>query len=215
MPPVFINCRDRVTALIGMVDWLERAGADQITLIDNASTYPPLLEFYERTPHTVVLLGENAGHMALFWTAPDLIPAEGGFFYSDPDLVFLGPPDGLERLIEVAARHPERDKIGFGLHLGGVPETMPSIDWERSMWDTAREIEPGVFDSPIDTTFAFYNRPATDIWNSLRVGPPHVMAHPSWLIDPANLSEEDAYYLAGASDASSWARGLRARGDTL
>ena len=52
--PIFINCRDRITCLSVLVDWLEKAGHENIYLLDNDSSYPPLLEYYEQTPHTVV-----------------------------------------------------------------------------------------------------------------------------------------------------------------
>ena len=57
--PIFINCRDRVTPLRDLVAWLERAGHQRIILVDNDSTYEPLLEFYEQSPHEVVRLGQN------------------------------------------------------------------------------------------------------------------------------------------------------------
>src|SRR5205085_2892488 len=44
--PVFINCRERVTSLAALVSWLERAGCDEIYLLDNDSVYEPLLEYY-------------------------------------------------------------------------------------------------------------------------------------------------------------------------
>ena len=62
--PVFVNCRDRVSCLRMFVDWLERAGHERIYLVDNASSFPPLLEYYEATPHVVIRLDENVGHRA-------------------------------------------------------------------------------------------------------------------------------------------------------
>ena len=59
--PVFINCRDRLTPLAQLVDWLERAGQEEIYLIDNDSAYEPLLAWYERTPHAVIRLDERVG----------------------------------------------------------------------------------------------------------------------------------------------------------
>ncbi|HVS43718.1 MAG TPA: glycosyltransferase family 2 protein, partial [Candidatus Dormibacteraeota bacterium] len=62
--PVFITCRDRVTALRALVRWLEGAGCTRIHLVDNQSTYPPLLDYYAATPHTVIRLRDNLGHRA-------------------------------------------------------------------------------------------------------------------------------------------------------
>lgn len=198
--PVFLNVRDRCKDLIGMVQWLEDAGQKSITFIDNASTYPPCVEYLASQGDRVVYLGENVGHLALFWR--QLVPP-GKFIYSDPDLVFLGPHSGLQTLLEVAKRHPERDKVGFGLSLQGVSD-IPSLEWERRMWADELLVEPGVYDAPVDTTFALYNRPTQDIWNSLRTGEPDVVRHSSWYSTPENLTEEDRWYLDGANRSCSW-----------
>ena len=203
--PVFLNVRDRVTHLREMVRWLEDVGQENITLLDNASTYPPCVEYLEQQAELgrVKYLGQNVGHLALFWSG--LAPAPP-FFYSDPDLIFLGPHDGLQHLFALSKKYPDKDKIGFGLSIEGAPASMPSLKWEQELWSANREIEPGVFDSPVDTTFAIYNRPTIDIWNSLRTGAPYVCKHPSWWVDPLNLTEEDAYYLENRKDGpwASW-----------
>ena len=67
--PVFINCRDRLAPLRDLIAWLERAGCDEIYLLDNDSAFEPLLDYYRETPHTVIRLGENVGKWAL-WDAP-------------------------------------------------------------------------------------------------------------------------------------------------
>ena len=59
--PVFINCRDRLAPLRTLVEWLEQAGSTEVYLLDNDSTYEPLLDYYSQTPHTVVRLGRNWG----------------------------------------------------------------------------------------------------------------------------------------------------------
>jgi hypothetical protein len=41
--PVIIIVRDRLKPLALLVDWLERAGAQRLVLLDNDSTYPPLV----------------------------------------------------------------------------------------------------------------------------------------------------------------------------
>ena len=200
--PVFICVRDRVSDLTNMVSWLFEAGQKDITLIDNASTYPPCLEYLKTTKAKVVYLNENLGHHSLFLA--DLNP-EPPFFYSDPDLVFLGPQDGLQRLHYLAMKYPERNKVGFGLSLEGVPESMPQWSWEKSLQSKSRLIEPRVYDSPIDTTFAIYNRPSTVPRNDLRTGAPYVMRHSSWHTNGKPLSDEDQYYLNYCEDpCSTW-----------
>ncbi len=59
--PVIITVRDRVTSLRQLVEWLEAAGQRELYLLDNASTYPPLLEWLSQSRHTVVRSERNSG----------------------------------------------------------------------------------------------------------------------------------------------------------
>ena len=43
--PIFIVVRDLLSPLQQLVAWLERAGHERIVLIDNDSTYPPMVEY--------------------------------------------------------------------------------------------------------------------------------------------------------------------------
>lgn len=199
--PVFIPVRDRVTPLRALVDWLERAGHDEIWLVDNDSTYAPMLDFLDSTPHHVVRLERNMGHRSPFLsgtvqrhagdrrfviTDPDVIP--------DPDC----PLDAVTRFSELLDRHPEVDKVGFGLRLDDLPASNPLTDeirqWEDRFW--RNEVEPGVFRADIDTTFALYRplarRHREDA--ALRTGAPYVARHTPWYLDPTQLTDEDRWY---------------------
>jgi len=43
--PVYFNNFNRHDAMRRMIDWLQDAGTKRIVILDNASTYPPLLEY--------------------------------------------------------------------------------------------------------------------------------------------------------------------------
>ena len=68
--PVFVNCFNRVSVLRSLVEWLLNTEQRRLVLLDNASTYPPLLSYYRdlaaETRVMVVQLGNNLGHNALF-----------------------------------------------------------------------------------------------------------------------------------------------------
>jgi hypothetical protein len=196
---------------VQLVDWLERSGHERVILVDNASTYPPLLEYFRSTPHEFVELGENLGHRAV-WEA-DLLTrfeVDGPFVLTDPDVVPVEecPLDAVEHLLEILERHPEATKVGLGLQIDDLPAHFALrehvIGWEAPHW--AREVEPGVFDAPIDTTFAVY-LPRSGYSNAtgLRTGPPYVARHLAWYVDSSNLGEEELYYRRHArSDVTSW-----------
>src|SRR5438876_984039 len=92
---VFIYCRDRMTPL----------------------------EWYELTPHTVVRLGANVGHFAL-WKADGVFDRAQGrpFVYTDPDIVPEAdcPLDAIDRFTELLDRFPRVNKAGFGLRIDDI-----------------------------------------------------------------------------------------------
>lgn len=206
-PPIFINVRDRVTHLRSLVSWLERAGHQHITLIDNASTYEPCVEYLKSTPHDVVCLGANLGARAL-WDA-NLAPA-GWFVYSDPDVVPIEacPLDAVQHLRDLMDRNAVWPKAGLGLYLADVPEDLPSLHHERALIAEGRRVPGGAYASQIDTTFALY-RPgqyASFSYAGLRASYPHTARHMSWYVTEPD--EEDRYYLdhaLGGPMHSSWA----------
>lgn len=197
--PVVINCRDRLGSLTRLVSWLERAGTEEVILLDNDSTYPPLLDYYLESPHTVLRLGRNAGRLALF-SDPDAFSIVRGrhFVYTDPDVVPEAdcPLDAIERFGDLLRRYRSA-KVGFGLRTDDLPEHYPHRDvvvsWESQFWN--EPVAPGVFRAPIDTTFALY--PPTTVgfsYNALRTGPPYLARHETWYLDPSELPADEAHY---------------------
>jgi hypothetical protein len=211
-PPVFVNCRDRLTPLRELLAWLERAGADEIYLIDNDSAYPPLLDFFRECPHEVIRLGRNAGSYALF-TEPGLLDLARGrpFVYSDPDVVPVAecPLDALDRFAELLDRYPEVPKVGFGLVIDDLPRHYPHrrkvIRWEHRYW--LNEVEPDVFRADIATTFALYRAGAEKTTTALRTGRPYVARHTAWYVDPQRPDEEERFYQERVATYSHWGRG--------
>lgn len=205
MIPVYINVRDRVTDLRKLVAWLERAGREHIVLLDNASTYEPLLDYLSQTPHEVIRLGRNYGSRAL-WNA-DLTPGEW-FVYTDPDVVPIEdcPPDAIDHLRDALERFgPGHTKAALGLYLADLPPTMPSFEWECSLVSADREIAPGLYGSLVDTTFAVYRPGEGFAYEGIRCGWPYQARHTSWYV--TEPGEEDRYYLEHAEAGplgSSW-----------
>ena len=208
--PLFINCRERVTPLADLVSWLEQAGCEEIYLLDNDSTYEPLLEYYERTPHTVIRLGQNWGPFSL-WAAPAVFDLTRGrsYVYTDPDIVPSEecPHDALDRFDELLRRFPRVHKAGFGLRIDDIPDhylhKAAVLAWEGQHWRWP--VQDGAFFSAIDTTFALYRpnshyRPA----DAIRTGHPYVARHVPWYADLENLSEEERFYQARGGATHQW-----------
>lgn len=210
--PVIINNRNRYSYLLLLISWLEKAGMKNIIILDNDSSYPPLLEYYRNTTHRVVKLGENVGHLALWKSNVYQEIRRGYYIYSDPDLVPAEdcPDDLVKRLLEVLRMYPMADKVGAGLKIDDLPDHFAKktevLNWEKKFWE--KEIAPGVFDAEVDTTFAIY-RPYTNgaLWvgKSLRTGSPYVIKHLPWYENSQAPDEESRFYSANIrKGASHW-----------
>ena len=207
-PVIFITVRDRVAALRDLVAWLEQAGHQRIVLVDCASTYGPLLEYLQASPHTWARQTENLGSRAP-WLA-GLVPPDEPYVVSDPDIVPIGDcPHGAVARLRYLMDAYRAPKAGLGLYLDDVPADCPHLAWERSLISPERELQPGVFNSLIDTTFALYRPGIPFDLPALRLGYPYQARHvsPSWY--GGDLSDEDRFYLKRARrdpcHGSSWA----------
>lgn len=211
--PVFINSRDRLSCLTQLIDWLEAAGHEHIVIVDNDSSYEPLLEYYDNTPHEVVRLGRNLGHLAP-WEAGiiDQYAGQKPFVVTDPDVVPAEtcPYDAAEFLLGVLERSPQYCKVGLGLLIHDLPDHFALADhvrrFELRRWK--EELEPGVWIADTDTTFAVYPRPGPYAKHpALRTGAPYVARHLPWYQDSGQLTDEERHYRSRArEDVTTWNR---------
>jgi hypothetical protein len=202
--PVFIVCRDRLTCLVGLLDWLESVGnADEVYLLDNDSSYPPLLEFYETTRHTVIRTGGNHGHR-VGWTAGHIRRLASGrrFVYTDPDVLPVAdcPPDALRRMAGVLDA-VGAVKCGFSISLEDLAPWIEArtLSWEQRYWTNFDE-RAGAYRAAIDTTFALYNSFAGKRfrYSAYRLPPPYSIRHLPWHMTPDDMDDEERYYIAHA-----------------
>lgn len=205
--PVFINTRDRVACLRSLVEWLERAGHENITIIDNASTYPPLLAYLEASRHRVIRSPDNLGHTSL-WKLPELHPVimSDWFVYTDPDVIPSEetPLDAVFRFRQLMQSYPHILKAGFGLRIDDLPDhyhlKQRVVSWESGLY--GREVEPEVFEADIDTTFALYRPGVPYCYGpALRTMGRYQARHLPWYTNSAAVDEEEAYYRAHALSA--------------
>lgn len=203
--PVFIICRDRVSCTIQLVDWLEKAGQERIYLIDNDSTYEPLLEYYKKTPHNVIKMGFNSGHNGI-WTHGIIskFASNEYFIVSDPDVIPIEecPLDAIDYFRSILDIYLDREKVGFGFKLDDLPDhykfKQAVLHHETSYLEWGAP-QPNLNFAPIDTTFALYRPGASqDISASCRTQYPYLARHLPWYIDSNNPSEEEEYYIANA-----------------
>jgi GT2 family glycosyltransferase len=198
--PIFVVCRDRLSPLQQLVAWLETAGYRRIVMIDNASTYPPLLEYFDKTPYQVLQLGQNIGHTSPWDNfAVPVLARDAYYVVTDPDVIPTEdcPTDVLEYFHRLLQQFPAFSKVGLGLKIDDLPAHYVLRDqvvkWEKQFWQ--QEVADGVYEAGVDTTFALYRpRTAYFLHPSLRTGEPYVARHLPWYNDSQSLSEEDRYY---------------------
>lgn len=154
--PTFVMCRDRLTPLVALVHWLEEAGRGRVLLIDSASSYPPLLDYYESCPYPVHRCTDNVGNRSPW--ALGLVPQDEPYVVTDCDVLpDQGcPEDVYDHLGELVARFGEEPKVGLGLRLDDLPVQYSARRIvqknESQFWE--KEVSPGIFRAEVDTTFA-------------------------------------------------------------
>ncbi len=215
--PIFINSRDRVTDLRDLVAWLDRSGHRRIIIVDNDSTYPPLLEYLAASPHQVERLSENLGPRAP-WSSGLVASIAGSepYVVTDPDVVpdDTCPADAVGYFLELLERYPRHCKVGFGLHIDDIPDHYADAEsvrkWEAKFWQ--RPLRRNVFQANIDTTFAAYRVPEFSGYGpAIRTGHPYMARHRPWYVDSSDISEEQAYYEARAEHGiNTWSGTSRA-----
>lgn len=208
--PIVLNNRNRVSYLRDLVDWLSTAGYTNIHILDNASTFPPVNDYYRETKAKVWFLGRNAGYKALWETELFHEIKSGYYVYSDADLIpgDTCPADLVFRLYEILKRYPV-EKCGPALRISDLPDhyqhKQKVLDNERPFW--LIEKEPNVYLAPVDTTFALYKPLAwgnAEECRALRAGGDLEFIHRPWYEDSSQPDAETRFYIEHASQSSVW-----------
>lgn len=208
MIPVFIINHDRLTLPKNMADYL--AGCKDVypIIVDNASTYEPLLEYYKTCPHKVIRLHLNFGNCVMWNTGIlDEMDLHGDYIVTDPDLDLSKiPTDFIDVLREGLRRYPDIDKCGFSLEINDLPENglkQQVLEWESGQWHN--KIDEMYYRAAIDTTFALY-RSRIHSFNCLRTDRPYTAKHVPWYYTNDNIPADEMYYLTHCNETSSYGK---------
>jgi hypothetical protein len=196
-----------------MVEYLREADYARPIIVDNASSYPPLLEWYEKAGVDIIRLGFNGGPYAV-WDLPNLSMQTGFYAVTDSDLDLSSVPrDLISHLVDVV-RGSGLNKAGLSLEIDDLPDTQvgrQAAVWEKMFW--SQRYNDHFFVADIDTTFAVYragsshrgvrkeNPRVTDI---LRSNKPYCCRHLPWYLTSETLTAEDQYYMDHADSRASW-----------
>lgn len=179
-----------------MADFLSDCGVTPV-IIDNGSTYPPLLEYYKTCKHETYLVNSNYGHNVI-WELNLLgkLNISGDYIISDSDLDICDiPKDFLSVLYRGLDTHKEYEKCGFGLRISDLPNNHLRnfvIETEKGYWD--RPLDDMYFDASVDTTFSLC-RSRVKVFKSLRTNEPYCAKHVPWYYSTLNdMTEDEKYY---------------------
>jgi Glycosyl transferase family 2 len=213
--PIIIISFNQLQYLKRLIDFLKNFNYNNIVIIDNNSTYEPLLEYFNEIESVVKIhrLKQNYGHL-VFWKVKELFEkySKGYYVVTDADInpVVECPEDFLLKFKYILDNDFKFNKVGFSLKIDDIPLTNLNRDkiikWESRFWD--KKTSEGNFIAKIDTTFALY-KPSYkyDIDNfmmAIRTKYPIQAIHGGWYIDNKNLSKEQDFYYKSCDFSSSW-----------
>lgn len=194
--PIILNNFNRLTTTKKLADDLYKLGYTNIHILDNDSTYQPLLDWYDKCPYTVVRLGKNLGQLAIY-NSDYINKFQGWVAYSDSDieLNLLTPKGFIEKMISTAEKY-NKIKAGLALRTDDIPDTRYGlyVKWqEEKYWK--RELEKDVYDAHVDTTFSVIQVGLGFTYEAVRLSGDMTARHMPWYLDYENLSEEELYII--------------------
>lgn len=213
--PILIINYNRLADLKILVDFLLERKHTNIIIIDNNSTYPPLLKYYETIEHTITIerMQRNYGHM-VFWENKELYNkySKGYYIVTDADIIPNKnlPDDYIKQLVKILDENKSVTKVGFALKTEDIPDFYQHkdkvLDWEKKHWENP--IGDNLYLNELDTTFAIYpphyQYDLMNFYSAIRVAGNFTAQHNGWYIDHKNLTEEEEYYFQTASESNSW-----------
>jgi hypothetical protein len=209
--PIVIVNRNRFEYLEKQVTYLHDHGFSNLIILDNESTYEPLLRYYEKCPAKVVRFSANYGHLVLWRSGYHRNLRHRCFVYTDSDVVPSAscPTDFMAHLHQLLKKHTWADKVGLGLITDDLPENYEHREkvLTHEAKSLIRPLENGAHQAWLDTTFALYAPciPHSVGPNAIRTGAPYVAKHLPWYRNRADFTEEDHFYHASCRpDCGHW-----------
>lgn len=208
--PVFIISFNNLLYLKQMLKWLNKYGFTNIHIVDNQSTYLPLLRFYKNCSVNIHYMDKNYGHTVVWSSGKfDNIINKFPYIVTDPDIAPNKnlPKDFVKTLFNLLFEYQNIVKVGFAIQIDDLPNNKLKkkiIGWEKQFWTTRIKKSPDIYYANIDTTFALYRpgkqKPFSGVFYSgLRVASEYTSKHLPWYSNAGNF-----YYKKTANKSATW-----------
>lgn len=180
---------NQYTFIRNMVKQLEKYTSD-IVIIDNASTFKKLLDYYQNEyPYTLLKQKENHGHM-VYHREPIQKLLGNHYILTDPDLLFNPKlPDNFIDVFLELSNFFGVNKVGFALCIKAKNlrkdlffSNKSLMQWEKQFWKQklayAKDPSLQLYSAHVDTTFCLVNK--TFPHHSIRVAGDYTCFHIPW-----------------------------------
>lgn len=215
--PILIINYNRLTDLQQLVSFLLERGHENIVIIDNQSSYPPLLKYYKEIADkvSVRLMDYNYGHLVV-WQNKSLYDEFSSEYYIVTDSDILPnknlPKDYLKSMITLLNRYKNVSKVGFALQIDDIPDHYELknkvLEWEAKHW--LEPIDTNLYLTDIDTTFALYPPSFKYIpqdrsfFKGIRIAGDFIAKHSGWYSDSLSPTEEEIFYKKSTNKSNNW-----------
>lgn len=212
--PVVIIGYNQLTFIKNMVEQVEKFTKD-IIIVDNQSSYPPLLDYYKNEfKYTVLRKNYNYGYVVYNQKfVQDLVGDV--YIITDPDLKFNPklPDNFLNDFMDIS-NHFEANRVGFALLIDAddIREDITCYgqsihDWEKRFWlnKVAYSKNPNLelYQAPLDTTFCLVNRRFKN--EHIRVAGDYTCMHIPWHKNfKQQLPDGEYEYYVRGNNSSNW-----------
>ncbi len=201
MIPVYINNWNVLKWVQNMTAYLEKVSDIAIIIVDNKSTYQPLLDWYYRCGYEVIRLPVNGGTHVGY----DSVPKGNEhrkrynsdyFIFTDADLDLSNCPTDLVEVLKSGIEEFRCPKAGLSIEINDVPEDTlckNAAEWDKGYWE--KRLNKQFFEAPTDTTFAIYPCDAVKYeYRGVRSDRPYTVKHMPWYFTKhSNFTDEEIF----------------------